>query len=132
MLFFSSRRWLTRCALVTGVQTCALPICRIDRAAEPEVAVVGNGDRFLVAAIADDRNDRPENLLARDPHAVVDLVENGRRDEIAAIEAGRFLAARHHARALLTTDLDIVEDAIALPPDRDRPDLGACIPRIAN
>src|SRR3546814_1837407 len=25
--FFSSRRLHTRCALVTGVQTCALPIC---------------------------------------------------------------------------------------------------------
>src|SRR3546814_4317182 len=25
---FSSRRRHTRCALVTGVQTCALPICR--------------------------------------------------------------------------------------------------------
>src|SRR3546814_4424991 len=28
-LFFSSRRRHTRCALVTGVQTCALPICRL-------------------------------------------------------------------------------------------------------
>src|SRR3546814_9933225 len=27
--FFSSRRRHTRCALVTGVQTCALPICRV-------------------------------------------------------------------------------------------------------
>src|SRR3546814_7207852 len=27
MCFFSSRRRHTRCALVTGVQTCALPIC---------------------------------------------------------------------------------------------------------
>src|SRR3546814_7061290 len=26
-VFFSSRRRHTRCALVTGVQTCALPIC---------------------------------------------------------------------------------------------------------
>src|SRR6184192_2360441 len=26
--FFSSRRRHTRCRLVTGVQTCALPICR--------------------------------------------------------------------------------------------------------
>src|SRR3546814_9252321 len=26
--FFSSRRRHTRCALVTGVQTCALPICK--------------------------------------------------------------------------------------------------------
>src|SRR3546814_6981810 len=27
LVFFSSRRLHTRCALVTGVQTCALPIC---------------------------------------------------------------------------------------------------------
>src|SRR3546814_6970307 len=30
-LFFSSRRRHTRCALVTGVQTCALPILRAQR-----------------------------------------------------------------------------------------------------
>src|SRR3546814_4002551 len=29
MFFFSSRRRHTRCALVTGVQTCALPICKL-------------------------------------------------------------------------------------------------------
>src|SRR3546814_9301360 len=29
--FFSSRRRHTRCALVTGVQTCALPISRVNR-----------------------------------------------------------------------------------------------------
>src|SRR3546814_9886659 len=29
MFFFSSRRRHTRCALVTGVQTCALPIYRL-------------------------------------------------------------------------------------------------------
>src|SRR3546814_2880428 len=29
--FFSSRRRHTRCALVTGVQTCALPICQLCR-----------------------------------------------------------------------------------------------------
>src|SRR3546814_17547109 len=31
IFFFSSRRRHTRCALVTGVQTCALPISRIGR-----------------------------------------------------------------------------------------------------
>src|SRR3546814_12396557 len=31
MFFFSSRRRHTRCALVTGVQTCALPIWGLDR-----------------------------------------------------------------------------------------------------
>src|SRR3546814_14324238 len=30
MCFFSSRRRHTRCALVTGVQTCALPILEVD------------------------------------------------------------------------------------------------------
>src|SRR3546814_19077756 len=29
VFFFSSRRRHTRCALVTGVQTCALPICNV-------------------------------------------------------------------------------------------------------
>src|SRR3546814_4085663 len=31
VFFFSSRRRHTRCALVTGVQTCALPIWRTER-----------------------------------------------------------------------------------------------------
>src|SRR3546814_3043741 len=31
LFFFSSRRRHTRCALVTGVQTCALPICYVSR-----------------------------------------------------------------------------------------------------
>src|SRR3546814_15853130 len=35
LFFFSSRRRHTRCALVTGVQTCALPIC-IDVDAHPQ------------------------------------------------------------------------------------------------
>src|SRR3546814_8752720 len=30
LFFFSSRRRHARCALVTGVQTCALPICQLD------------------------------------------------------------------------------------------------------
>src|SRR3546814_19815829 len=33
--FFSSRRRHTRCALVTGVQTCALPICSVDAEGRP-------------------------------------------------------------------------------------------------
>src|SRR3546814_1979097 len=36
--FFSSRRRHTRCALVTGVQTCALPICALLEAAGPGFA----------------------------------------------------------------------------------------------
>src|SRR3546814_8576448 len=48
--FFSSRRRHTRCALVTGVQTCALPIYRkaawdmIGKEAIPELKTVFVGD----------------------------------------------------------------------------------------
>src|SRR3546814_6495557 len=59
--FFSSRRRHTRCALVTGVQTCALPICfrgfRCDAAYKvpPEVW------RSIIGAA---REDRPDVVFA--------------------------------------------------------------------
>src|SRR3546814_9907054 len=43
--FFSSRRRHTRCALVTGVQTCALPILEgitLDIAAGTSIGIVGS------------------------------------------------------------------------------------------
>src|SRR3546814_2699025 len=46
VFFFSSRRRHTSCALVTGVQTCALPIYR-------------RAHRLVVADVADDERDRP-------------------------------------------------------------------------
>src|SRR3546814_14321034 len=49
VFFFSSRRRHTRCALVTGVQTCALPISR-DSVLIP-VAVSGNAP-FAAAEIS--------------------------------------------------------------------------------
>src|SRR3546814_7338146 len=39
--FFSSRRRHTRCALVTGVQTCALPICGRRRLCQQAVVLEG-------------------------------------------------------------------------------------------
>src|SRR3546814_1572118 len=42
-LFFSSRRRHTRCALVTGVQTCALPIL---------IGVSGNRGEAVAAVVA--------------------------------------------------------------------------------
>src|SRR3546814_11312268 len=39
--FFSSRRRHTRCALVTGVQTCALPISVVERAGQSPVRLRG-------------------------------------------------------------------------------------------
>src|SRR3546814_678888 len=47
IFFFTSRRRHTRCALVTGVQTCALPICQ----AEIEAALRGAAIAGLVHAM---------------------------------------------------------------------------------
>src|SRR3546814_5844249 len=44
LFFFSSRRRHTRCALVTGVQTCALPISK-----ERKVAVSARQQFFLLS-----------------------------------------------------------------------------------
>src|SRR3546814_11076621 len=41
--FFSSRRRHTRCALVTGVQTCALPIFAVDMRGHGESAWASDG-----------------------------------------------------------------------------------------
>src|SRR3546814_10611416 len=46
LFFFSSRRRHTRCALVTGVQTCALPICDA-RAARRTSAVTPEFSRAI-------------------------------------------------------------------------------------
>src|SRR3546814_7335272 len=76
-VFFSSRRRHTRCALVTGVQTCALPIC-------PS----GPATRGLLDA----------RRLARLPHGAI--VTNISRGDIiddtalvAALESGAVAAA---------------------------------------
>src|SRR3546814_5889796 len=48
--FFSSRRRHTRCALVTGVQTCALPILPIARG--EGAWLVGHGGRRYLDAVS--------------------------------------------------------------------------------
>src|SRR3546814_4202035 len=53
--FFSSRRLHTRCALVTGVQTCALPISRTE--IKPAVSAV-------------------KELLAQEPDALREIVRS--------------------------------------------------------
>src|SRR3546814_869150 len=46
IVFFSSRRRHTRCALVTGVQTCALPICGRDIGDAPWPTAYGFDQSF--------------------------------------------------------------------------------------
>src|SRR3546814_9747165 len=62
-LFFSSRRRHTRCALVTGVQTCALPIFFPDN------------DRRVVGA---NHSSEPDARACREPD-IADEIGGGRR-----------------------------------------------------
>src|SRR3546814_4314884 len=76
IVFFSSRRRHTRCALVTGVQTCALPISA-DLAGDPLTAarqvtwtVVADGAGYALEA----RNPTPYHITFSKLSLIVDNV----------------------------------------------------------
>src|SRR3546814_1111085 len=74
--FFSSRRRHTRCALVTGVQTCALPIWE-DRGEEG----------VEVGRVLDQTERAGEVGAPLAPEAVEGRVEQGRQDLARAVGA---------------------------------------------
>src|SRR3546814_2681848 len=88
--FFSSRRRHTRCALVTGVQTCALPIYTVAVALEPHAL-------FILVNLAAVRRRRFEHHrpAAVDAHdrAVAGIIDLQLRAAIAFIAGAR--VARH-------------------------------------
>src|SRR3546814_8007983 len=68
IFFFSSRRRHTRCALVTGVQTCALPISRLINELLPEVSTLLPRDlaaRKLPSELCDYLNRDPKSPFHR-------------------------------------------------------------------
>src|SRR3546814_16673703 len=84
LFFFSSRRRHTRCALVTGVQTCALPIYLIRQAdANPDVGIIG-AEPFLsgVGRLLSYLDERPRpnvRVHADDVRPVLDRRSEERR-----------------------------------------------------
>src|SRR3546814_5649459 len=70
LFFFSSRRRHTRCALVTGVQTCALPICCIYGRRQMGTEDQGWVAHFLISAL----EGRPITLYG-DGHQVRDILD---------------------------------------------------------
>src|SRR3546814_10717871 len=74
VFFFSSRRRHTRCALVTGVQTCALPILTVYRQ--------------LVDLIAQGRADHDERLARRAYEAIDAIREDVPREVRAGLAQG--------------------------------------------
>src|SRR3546814_14199309 len=103
MFFFSSRRRHTRCALVTGVQTCALPICRdyVGDTAETVAllwpgAIEGDSAELRLSDVIDrlaslSRSDAPaamaallDRLDAEDRFALLKLATGGLRIGVSA------------------------------------------------
>src|SRR3546814_7288646 len=88
--FFSSRRRHTRCALVTGVQTCALPICTGAEALREQLrgvfglvaehvltAVAGEGEQVQVRFAGDARAEFGQRF-AHHPRLRVEHLLGGR------------------------------------------------------
>src|SRR3546814_8796234 len=76
--FFSSRRRHTRCALVTGVQTCALPICS-DEGQRARLVDQVAGDRAVRAGAEPRRSEEHTSelqSLMRISYAVFCLKKN--------------------------------------------------------
>src|ERR1700704_6502868 len=73
-----------------------------DRGGQAVLGRIGECERFFLVAPAEHREHRPEDFLARDPHARLHVGEHRRLEPIAALEfrAGRTLAAGHQPRAL--------------------------------
>src|SRR3546814_5677607 len=79
IFFFSSRRRHTRCALVTGVQTCALPICdmtltKLLREMKEDVTVHGFRSAFR-DWVSEETNHPGEIAEAALAHRVKDKTE---------------------------------------------------------
>src|SRR3546814_3507808 len=77
--FVSSRRRHTRCALVTGVQTCALPICPLQLQRLGEAAGLVELDvHHVVAALEGGQRRRVvAGLVGADRHRPLDAGERG-------------------------------------------------------
>src|SRR3546814_9809847 len=68
IFFFSSRRRHTRCALVTGVQTCALPISLPSPVSDP--SLVNARGEFNMGHFSVEIYALPESLLSGNQHPV--------------------------------------------------------------
>src|SRR3546814_19107601 len=103
--FFSSRRRHTRCALVTGVQTCALPICNLatSRSFDAISGSIGasyavtDGWRLGLNGSYSERAPSAEELFANGPHAGTQAFEIG--DHGLRLEKNWGLEATLHGRS---------------------------------
>src|SRR5208282_4527046 len=111
---------------------CGVDVARPHRGREAVDGVVADAHGLLRVLEGDGREHGPEDLLARDLHAVVDLVEHGRLDVIAARLGARALAAHLELGTLLLARLDVAEHALELGLVDDRPHARLGVERVAG
>src|SRR3546814_8796385 len=105
LFFFSSRRRHTRCALVTGVQTCALPILQGERPFALEL-------KYLCKGLVIDVEGETFTLRQQSAH---DIRRHDVCKDVARMEA--FAKRTGHGAAVLVLTND---PAYWLPRSRDR------------
>src|SRR3546814_2249137 len=112
-MFFSSRRRHTRCALVTGVQTCALPIYELFRQFVRQV-LDRSIDELRPVIVGDDLDSIGKALL--------ELLELGlhRRDRRPRLSS---LSENNHAACDFSLAVAPGSPAPQLGPDLDRCDI---------
>src|SRR5262249_15567335 len=97
---------------------------------ETVVRVVRDPQRIALRVERNDGRDRPEDFFTRDPVRVVDVVEDRRLDEQAALETGdRGGSAADGDFRFLLADLLILADAIELLAAHERAQLRLAIER---
>jgi hypothetical protein len=102
-------------------------------AGQAVLGVVGDAHGVVLVLVGDDDQHRAEDLLLGDPHRVVDVGEDGRRDVVALLQAGRHLRATgDQARALLDAGLDVVAHPLLLVAADHRADEGVRVLRVAD
>src|SRR3546814_14533737 len=129
--FFSSRRRHTRCALVTGVQTCALPIYwRLQSTRKPVVVTHHGKDAHVLISLDDYR--RLDGKTARDVATASDMLQaslaglvESVRDGVILIDRQRRIVAANPAASdtLEMPAASLIRRALwaGLPPFRNSP-----------
>src|SRR5262249_35318178 len=105
-----------------------------ERAGQTVGAVVGDRDRLFLVLEWDRDDDRTEDLLLRDPHAVLDPSEDRRRQEAPRRKRGigRFLSPAEPLGPLAIPDLDVIHDSRAMNFRDERSHLGVRGERVSD
>ena len=108
-------------------------IARLDIARQAVRRVVSNLDRFVFVLIRKNREDRPEDFLARDGHVVIHVTEDGGLDVVASVQAIRTpCAAADQFSAFIDALLDQALNLVPLNFADNRTNGGSLTKRVAR